>query len=244
MVLIDRLAIEINRHKRRRRLKGTYAASLGSGYLDSLELIELIKNENADVKVIFDAGANIGTWTLLVKSFFNDAAIHAFEPLQDHIDKFKNTTHKLTKITIHPFCLGSENTTSLFNISSFSDSSSILNATPLEAQQFGYRKINEETVSVKRIDTLIEQNILPVPDIIKLDVQGFELEIIKGMGQYLNQVSYLIVEVSFREYYYGQALFLEIANYLSAYNFTIHAFGQSTPVGKVLGQIDVLFKRI
>jgi hypothetical protein len=96
---------------------------------------------------------------------------------------------------------------------------------------------------VKRAAELIEQNILPVPDIIKLDVQGFELEVLKGMDKYLSQVSYLIVEVSFKEYYHGQPLFLDIANYVAGFNFNIYAFGHSTPVGQELGQIDVLFKK-
>jgi len=43
LVIIDRLAIEINRRKRKNKLKGTPAAGLGLGYLDSLELLELIK---------------------------------------------------------------------------------------------------------------------------------------------------------------------------------------------------------
>jgi FkbM family methyltransferase len=243
LIIIDRLAIAINRNKRKRKLKGTPASGLGLGYLDSLELLELIKNDNFNVTVIFDVGANIGTWTLLAKSFFGNAEVHAFEPLTDHIQKFKTNTNKLNQIAIHEFCLGNENTETVINVSSFSDSSSILNATPLEYEQFGIRKTNEETVLVKRAEELIEQNILPIPDIIKLDVQGFELEVLKGTGKYLSQVSYLIVEVSFKKYYYEQPLFLDIANYLSTYNFNIYAFGHSTPLGQELGQIDVLFKK-
>jgi FkbM family methyltransferase len=241
--MIDRMAMAINRNKRKRKLKGTPASSLSLGHIDSLELLELISNDNSAVKVIYDVGANIGTWTLLAKSFFKDAAIHAFEPLNDHIEKFKTLTGKLTHTTIHPFCLGNEDATTAINVSSFSDSSSLLEATPLEYEQFGISKAREETVLVKRAAGLIEQNILPMPDIIKLDVQGFELEVLKGMDNYLSQVSYLIVEVSFKEYYHGQPLFLDIANYVAGFNFNIYAFGHSTPVGRELGQVDVLFKK-
>jgi len=243
LVMIDRMAIAINRNKRKRKLKGTPASSLSLGHIDSLELLELISNDNSTIKVIYDVGANIGTWTLLAKSFFKDAAIHAFEPLNDHIEKFKTLTGKLTHTTVHQLCLGNEDTTTVINVSSFSDSSSLLDATPLEYEQYGISKAREETVSVKKAADLIEQNILPVPDIIKLDVQGFELEVLKGMDQYLSQVSYLIVEVSFKEYYHGQPLFLDIANYVAGFNFNIYAFGHSTPVGQELGQIDVLFKK-
>lgn len=243
LVMIDRLAVAINRNKRKHQLKGTPAAGLGLGYLDSLELLELIKKDGFKPKVIYDVGANIGTWTLLAKSFFPDAAVHAFEPLPEHLIKLSATTEKLAQIAIHPFCLGNENKNTVINVSSFSDSSSILEATPLEFEQYGIKKTGEETVEVKRVEDLVEQHVLPVPDLIKLDVQGFELEVLKGAGKYINEVSYLIVEVSFKKYYHDQPLFLDIANYLSDFNFSIYAFGHSTPAGQQLGQIDVLFKK-
>lgn len=242
-VIIDRLAIAINKRKRKNKLKGTAAAKLDLGYLDSLELLEIIKNENKEIKTIFDVGANIGTWTILAKSFFPEAAVYAFEPLNKHVKKFNELTTALKGISMQQYCLGNENISTTINVSSFSDSSSILDATPLEYELFGIKKESEEEVEIKRIDLLIDKNILPIPDIVKLDIQGFELEALKGMDRYLNDVSYLIIEVSFKEYYFGQPLFLDIANYLSNYKFNIHAFGQSTPVGKELWQIDVLFKR-
>jgi FkbM family methyltransferase len=243
LVMIDRIAIEINRYKRKRKLAGTPAAGLGLAYLDSLELLELIK-QNGDAKVIYDVGANIGTWTLLAKSFFKDAEIHAFEPLAGHTQQFLNNTKTLDNTHLHAFCLGNINSTSVINISSFSDSSSILDATPLEFEEFQIKKIKEETVAVKRISTLIEQGSLPSPDLIKLDVQGFELEVLKGAESHLDSVQFLIAEVSFKEYYHKQPLFLDIANYLAQHHFSIYAFGQSTPTGGELGQIDVLFKRV
>jgi FkbM family methyltransferase len=241
--IIDRLAIEINRYKRKRKLKGTPAAGLGLGYIDSLELLELIKSEGVEIKSIFDVGANIGTWTLLAKAIFNDANVHAFEPLIIHTEKFNHLTRTLSKVSLHTFCLGSENGNSVINVSSFSDSSSLLNATPLEYEQYGIKKIDEEEVLVKRIDELIDGGEIPVPEIIKMDVQGYELEVLKGAGKYLNEVNYIIAEVSFKEYYHGQPLFMDIANYLLQYHFEVYSFGHSTPTGLPLGQIDVLFKR-
>lgn len=243
LVTIDRLAVEINRYKRKRKLKGTPAAGLALGYIDSLELLELIKSEGVIPQTIFDVGANIGTWTLLAKAYFPDAVVHAFEPLNVHIQKFKQTTQILTQVELHPVCLGSENSSAVINVSSFSDSSSLLDATQLEYEQYGIKKAGEEQVSIKRMDTMLEAGMLPAPNVIKLDVQGYELEVLKGAGKYLNGVSYIIAEVSFKEYYHGQPQFLELANYLAAYNLKIHAFGHATPTGAALGQIDVLFKR-
>jgi FkbM family methyltransferase len=242
-VIIDRLAIEINRYRRKRKLKGTPAASLRLGHIDSLELLELIKSEGTIVNNIFDIGANVGTWTLLAKAYFNTSHIHAFEPLKVHTEQFKQLTHALDKVTLHTFCLGGENSESVINVSSFSDSSSLLPATALEYETYGIKKAGEEIVTVKRMDDLIDAGTLPVPEVIKMDVQGYELKVLKGAGKYLSEVKYIIAEVAFKEYYHNQPLFVDIANYLLTYNFDVYAFGQNTPTGLPLGQIDVLFKR-
>lgn len=244
LVMIDRMAVEINRHQRKKRLKGTPAARLSIGYLDSLELLELIRDEHFRPKVVYDVGANIGTWTLLAKSIFEEANVHAFEPLAVHTKAFAKNTNHLSGIYLHTCCLGNDDKAATINVSSFSDSSSLLEATPLEFEQYGIRKVNEERVEIRKISSLLTEERLPAADIIKLDVQGYELEVLKGAGDQLREVSYIIAEVSFKAYYQGQPLFLDLANYLAGFGLQVHAFGHSTPRGQELGQIDILFKNL
>jgi FkbM family methyltransferase len=243
--LIERLGIEIGRKRRLKKLQHTPARELEIGHIDSLELLELIKTDlmGGGAPVIFDIGGNIGTWTLLATAILPNSTVHAFEPLQVHIDGFKKNTAQLRNIYLHEYCVGNTDQEGTINISSFSDSSSLLNATPLEYNEYQIVKINEEKVQIKRLESLIEKSILPVPDIIKLDIQGYELEALKGLGKYLEFVKYIICEVSFQSYYYQQPLFLDVANYLEQFEFNILAFGNGTAVGKTLGQADVLFKR-
>ena len=243
--VIERLALMIARKRRMSRLKNTAGQNLKLGHVDSLELLELIREELALQRdpVIYDIGANIGTWTLLAKSIFPAAAIHAFEPLKSHIDEFLSSCNGLSNVHIHAYGVGNKESSELINVSSFSDSSSLLKATPLEFEQYGIKELRQETVMVKRIEDLINAQQIPVPDIIKLDIQGFELEAIKGVGDYLAKVKYIICEVSFQQFYYGQASFLEIASYLNTHGFDIYAFGNNVPSGKRLYQADLLFKR-
>lgn len=242
--LIERIALSISRKRRLDKLKNTVASNLKLGHIDSLELLELIKKDaSINNPVIFDIGSNIGTWTLLAKAIFPQAAIHAFEPLKQHALSFKKNCHSLNNVHLHEYCAGNENSTGIINVSSFSDSSSLLEATPLEYEYYNIKKIGEEKVAIKRLEDLINENALPLPDIIKLDVQGFELEALKGMGPLLTDVKYIICEVSFKKIYQNQALFLEIANYLEGFNLHIMAFGNAT-AGTELTQIDALFKSI
>jgi FkbM family methyltransferase len=243
--LIERAALAIKRNRRFKKLQHTPAAQLGLGHIDSLELLEIIRDDAALTASpnIYDIGSNVGTWTLLAKAIFPNARVDAFEPLPDHNSQFTNSCKNLSDIHLHEFCLGNEDTAGVINISSYSDSSSLLVATPLEFEHFNIKKEKELPVEIKRLAGLIKDKTIPVPDIIKLDIQGFELEALKGLDTYLNKVTYIICEVSFKEYYYGQPGFLEIANYLAGFNIHLFAFGNNTPIGIELNQIDVLFKR-
>jgi len=244
--LIERLAMEITRRRRLEKLRNKPGAGLKLGHIDSLELLELISRDITlrSALVIYDIGSNVGTWTLLAKSILPEAVIHAFEPLANHVLHFHQNCRTLADVHLHQYCVGNENSTAIINISSFSDSSSLLAATALEFEHFNIKKEKEEQVEIKRLAGLINGQLLPAPDLIKLDIQGFELEALKGLDDWLNTVKYIICEVSFKEYYQGQAQFLDIANYLAAFKFQLFAFGSNTPVGAELNQIDVLFKRM
>ena len=106
--LLERLAVEIKKTKRLKKLKNSSGKNLKQGHIDSLELLEIISTD-LNEPIIFDIGANIGTWTLLAKSIFPESVIHAFEPLEKHIDEFNLNCATLDNIYLHPFCAGNEN---------------------------------------------------------------------------------------------------------------------------------------
>lgn len=242
--LIEKIALANKQRKRLGKLKKSVAKSLKPGHIDSLELLELIlmtEPELQNVANIYDIGSNIGTWTLLVKSLFPQAEVHAFEPLEVHANAFNHNCHKLTGVHLHRFCLGNKEGSGVMNVSSYSDASSLLQATDLEFREFGIKKIGEQPVEIKRLRDLIDAEIVPLADIVKLDIQGYELEALKGIGEHLHAVKFIICEVSLKQYYIQQAQFLDIANYLAGFNFQLFAFGENTPVGRELHQIDVLF---
>ena len=123
--LIIRLALEISKRKRLKKLKNTPGKYLKAGHIDSLELLEaIIGNDPAllEKAVIYDIGSNTGSWTLLAKSLLPGAEVHAFEPLETHIAAFNKHCNGLEKVILHPYCLGNENNKKVLNISSYSDS--------------------------------------------------------------------------------------------------------------------------
>jgi FkbM family methyltransferase len=239
--LIERLAIASQRQKRLGKLQKTVASDLKLGHIDSLELLELTQPKPP--QVIYDIGANIGTWTLLAKSLFPQVSIHAFEPLVVHYEAFEKKLYKIPDIHLHKVALGASTGTLNMQVTSFSDASSLLEIADASYEIFGLTKEREETVTVLPLDDYVSKHDLPLPDLIKLDIQGYELEALKGARHCLAHAKYLISEVSFLEFYHGQPLFHDMVVFLAQHNFYLYALGVNTPLGQDLSQTDVLFIR-
>ena len=178
------------------------------------------------------------------KPFSPDARVEAYEPLAVHHEDFRKATGKLEGIFLHPCALGSSVGKSRIKVTSFSDASSILPLTEAGKSQWNLNCVDEIAIEIAMIDQLVATGEVPQPDLIKLDVQGFELEVLKGAAKCLPDVTAVIAEVSFSEFYENQCLFHDVVTYLGANGFALHALGHSTPTGKPLVQADALFTRI
>jgi FkbM family methyltransferase len=240
-VLLPRLGEWAETHRRLNRLRGTVAAPLHAGHIDSLELLELLRPRNP--RVIFDIGANVGTWTLLAKALYPNCEIHAFEPLKQHTAKFRTVVSGIPGITLHEVALGQEGTSARMHVNDSSDTSSILELSESRPREWRVAKVNEVNLKLRSLDEYVLEHRLPFPDLIKLDVQGFELEVLKHSMKTLAHANAVIAEVSFKEFYTGQCRFEDVVMFLTGKKFLVHAFGARTPLGQGLLQADVLFLR-
>jgi FkbM family methyltransferase len=102
-----------------------------------------------------------------------------------------------------------------------------------------------EEVEIRTLDAIYANDNLPIPDVIKLDVQGFELEVLKGSMNLLKKSKYLVIELSFRQFYREQPYLWEIIKLLEENKYIMVGKGFEWRYHENLSEIlqmDAIFK--
>lgn len=89
-----------------------------------------------------------------------------------------------------------------------------------KARAVDLEEIGRYPVQVSRLDDVFADQI----DILKLDVEGDELEVLKGATRHLATISTIRVEVSFCQQYVGGCLFQEVNEFLKSFGFHVKEF--------------------
>jgi FkbM family methyltransferase len=82
-------------------------------------------------------------------------------------------------------------------------------------------ELNQIPVKVSRMDTLIESLELPIPDIIKVDLEGYSYEFLQGLGKYLHEVKVLHLETETFERHEGHKDNRAVAEFMEANGFRL-----------------------
>ena len=117
--------------------------------------------------------------------------------------------------------LGSSICSKEFLITSRMDSSSFLKVASNTNKSKNYSVIEKRDIKVSTLDEILLNEIFLYPLLIKMDVQGYELEVLKGAKNLLKKTDYLLLEVSENEMYQNQPTEKIIIEYLKNLNFEI-----------------------
>ncbi len=130
--------------------------------------------ETSDEDVFYDIGANVGLYSCLVGSAVSNCQIYSFEPHPLNIESLE-TNLKLNNINGTIFQLAVSNEEGTFDFSSEGTEAG-LGEHSLDTSG------SESTVSVtvRQLDNLRKEYNIPVPTIVKIDVEGAELDVIRG----------------------------------------------------------------
>ena len=172
---------------------------------------------------ILDIGANRGQFATFARARFPTARLYCFEPLAAAAEKLRTVTSGDDRVSILPLALGAGSTQSRrLLVPPEDDSSSLLAATALQRELFpGTAADDGVTVAVERLDAVLRAEDLPPPTLMKIDVQGFELEVLEGATGLLGGVHDVAVESSFVDLYEGGARAEEVVCLLAGHGFRL-----------------------
>ena len=179
-------------------------------------LNKTLKSNSKNITGIIQVGANIGQEIpILTKHAIN---IYLFEPLTEAFNMLKENISKYKNIKIFKFALGEKDEMKKINISNtnFSASSSFLKPS-LHLEYFPEIEFDSyEEVQIKRFDSIDSKF---VANFLILDVQGFELNVIKGFGENIKNIDFIYTEVSIEELYENSVLIQELDKELNKLGF-------------------------
>ena len=171
---------------------------------------------------IVDVGANRGQFALISRKIFPKAKIVSFEPLLEPAQVFRRVFDSDPNVTLYPYAVGKVEMSSTIHIAKDDDSSSLLPITKAQSEMFpGTVEKETREVAVRPLSQLIEPDSIPASSLLKIDVQGYELEVLQGCEDIIRKFSHLYVECSFVELYEGQALAHQIIAWLQERNFIL-----------------------
>jgi FkbM family methyltransferase len=175
-----------------------------------------------DCKTVVDIGANRGQFALAARWAFPSARILSFEPLPAPASCYRRVFASDDRANLRRIAIAPQRGQTSIHVSGRDDSSSLLPIGQRQAVTFpGTSEVRTELIDMAPLDSLVSADDIQAPALLKLDVQGFELQALQGCKPLLDRFAYVYVECSFIELYTGQALAHEVVSWLQARGFRL-----------------------
>ena len=168
-----------------------------SGEISAMKrALALTGRKTSDQLLMLDVGANVGDWTNLAFGAFPKARIIAFEPSETHRAAFRQNVAKRETLSLEVFALAAERrTATLYKDMSISGLASL---TKRDLSHVGIDLNLTEQVQTERLDSFLEEHgDVRTIDYLKLDVEGHELDVLKGAQQALADGRIKVVQFEF-----------------------------------------------
>lgn len=172
--------------------------------------------------LILDVGANEGQFAIMIRKIFPETNLRLFEPLPDCMSKLESLRELLNPAQFYYYALGDKNSTTVMFANDFSPSSSILPMTNLHREIWEESKHDKKIeIKVCKLDDIwkIEKFSYYSKILLKIDVQGYEMNVLKGAKSVLKHIDTIVLEINFKNFYEGQCSFEVIHSFLSEHGF-------------------------
>lgn len=169
---------------------------------------------------VFDVGAFQGDFAYACHQAWPGAHVECFEPLLPNPDETPAARSEafVGWVTWHQVALGAESGIQTMQECEFIPSSSLLPMLDLHKTAFPYASVSHPVdVPVDRLDGYAK--LVRPPALLKIDVQGTELEVLRGAHTALDRFAAVVLEVSWAPLYEGAPTFDDLNGHLAGYGF-------------------------
>ena len=189
-------------------------------HLDEIFCLQNVIHKN---DVVIDVGANIGRWSLFVAHLYKTQMIYAFEPFQETFMKLQKNISLNQQFKIQTVN------------QAVSDSEGKIAMSVRDCFNTGMNQINlaspDKNLSAVRLDFFCEINNIQKIDVIKIDVEGFEMNVLKGSENLIKQWHpKIICEIDDFLLSQNKTTPTNIFNFLQGLNYQIYQLPEMSPV--------------
>lgn len=184
-------------------------------------------------KVVYDIGSNEGHWTREVRNKLSNAEIYAFEANPQHA-KVKNANRNFIVSLYH-----TDDCELDFYISKTSKYTTGFSFYKERSEAF--KDNHTIKLQTKRLDTFVKEQKIPLPDAIKIDTQGSELDILMGAPECVEHAKVIMTEISLYEYNKDGVTFDTLNNWIQDHDYVPIGIETQHRACNVLVQLDMVY---
>jgi FkbM family methyltransferase len=212
------------------------------GFSFNEDIRVLVKNPSP---VCFDVGANQGQTIQLFQELFDDCRIYAFEPSSESFQKLQASQFG-PEVSLYKSALGQRNGREQFFNYEDSCLSSCLTLDANQGKRFKDTSLrSSEVVEIQTIDWFVREHNIRKIDLLKIDTQGYDLEVLKGAAESFERgvIENVLVELNFVKLYKNQGDAYEITDFLARRNIRLVDYYDKVRGNHVLDWCNALYTK-
>lgn len=212
--------------------------------ITSFRIVSALKNQGLRFSTIIDGGANVGQFARAAAELYPDARVISIEALPDVANELRRNLSDLQRMRIIQSAVGEEARETTFHRNTYTLASSVLPPDAGYERSFPGHAFSTVRVPMNTLDALLQDEPLTPPVLLKLDLQGYELQALRGAARTLERSDYVLLETAFKPVYEQEPLFEDVYALLrqSGFRFRSPVDFLSDASGEII-QMDALFER-
>jgi len=190
----------------------------------TLLIHDLFRLTNEPIKEVWDIGAHHGETSIQFRKDFPKALIRSFEPIRDNYETLLANCRKMKNQESHQLAFGDKEEEKVFNVRK----GSVLNSLAEHLNKPREDDLERQVVVTSTIDAFIAKKKITTIDLLKIDVEGFEQEVLSGAKKSLSAgiINFIYLESGMDERFIPM---MNLVEQLDPFSFMPYAIYEQTP---------------